>query len=55
MKFLSKIFIFKVNVDSNHERTRELAWRRSARIAHVVSEKLLTVSKPMFYNQNVEQ
>ncbi|KOB75788.1 putative ubiquitin-protein ligase/hyperplastic discs protein [Operophtera brumata] len=44
---------FAVRVDSNHERTRELVWRRSARIAHVVSEKLLSASKPMFYHQAV--
>ncbi|KAI8436032.1 hypothetical protein MSG28_004159 [Choristoneura fumiferana] len=43
----------QVRVDSNHERTRELVWRRSARIAHVVSEKLMTVSKPMFFHQSV--
>ncbi|KAG7302970.1 hypothetical protein JYU34_012966 [Plutella xylostella] len=38
----------QVRVDSNHERTRELAWQRSARIAHLVSEKLKAASKPMF-------
>ncbi|CAK1596278.1 unnamed protein product [Parnassius mnemosyne] len=38
----------QVRVDSNHERTRELVWKRSARIAHVVSEKLMSASKPMF-------
>ncbi|CAH2037350.1 unnamed protein product, partial [Iphiclides podalirius] len=41
----------EVRVDSNHERTRELVWQRSARIAHVVSEKLLSASKPMFLQQ----
>ncbi|XP_013142951.1 PREDICTED: nonsense-mediated mRNA decay protein 2-like, partial [Papilio polytes] len=40
----------QVRVDSNHERTRELVWQRSARIAHVVSEKLMSASKPMFYH-----
>lgn len=43
----------QVRVDSNNERTRELVWQRSARIAHVVSEKLLSASKPMFHQQTV--
>ncbi|KAG6445364.1 hypothetical protein O3G_MSEX003845 [Manduca sexta] len=43
----------QVRVDSNHERTRELVWQRSARIAHVVSEKLMSASKPMFHRQPV--
>ncbi|XP_045772059.1 acidic repeat-containing protein-like [Maniola jurtina] len=43
----------QVRVDSNHERTRELVWQRSARIAHVVSEKLRSASKPMFLQQPV--
>ncbi|CAB3229999.1 unnamed protein product [Arctia plantaginis] len=41
----------QVRVDSNNERTRELVWRRSARIAHVVSQKLLSASKPMFVKE----
>ncbi|KAL4704942.1 hypothetical protein ACJJTC_013399 [Scirpophaga incertulas] len=45
----------QVRVDSNHERTRELVWRRSARIAHVVSEKLFAASKPMFLHSVVHQ
>ncbi|CAH2106330.1 unnamed protein product [Euphydryas editha] len=40
----------QVRVDSNHERTRELVWQRSARIAHVVSAKLRSASRPMFTN-----
>ncbi|GBP82784.1 hypothetical protein EVAR_57343_1 [Eumeta japonica] len=44
----------QVRVDSNHERTRELVWQRSARIAHVVSQKLLSASKPMFSKQQTK-
>lgn len=43
----------QVRVDSNNESTRELVWQRSARIAHMVSQKLLSASRPMFKKQTI--